>query len=36
VAAEKDLVYYRENCPDPVPLIGILWIKSRWHLPCTF
>jgi hypothetical protein len=24
VAAEKDLDNYRENCPDPAPLIGIL------------
>lgn len=24
VAAEKDLDYYRQNCPDPAPLIGIL------------
>jgi murein DD-endopeptidase MepM/ murein hydrolase activator NlpD len=23
VAAEKDLDYYRQNCPDPSPLIGI-------------
>jgi hypothetical protein len=22
VAAEKDLDYYRQNCPDPAPLIG--------------
>ena len=23
VAAEKDLEYYRQNCPDPAPLIGM-------------
>jgi peptidoglycan LD-endopeptidase LytH len=24
VAAEKDLDYYRQNCPDPAPLLGLI------------
>jgi murein DD-endopeptidase MepM/ murein hydrolase activator NlpD len=25
VAAEKDLDYYRQNCPDPAPLVGLAY-----------
>ena len=28
VAAEIDLAFYKENCPDPAPLIGILGLKK--------